>query len=316
MTARFSIQSSSARRSAPCSRRGSCRRTSGSASRTSASRCACCACRRSRTRRSSRLRSASRPRTSCRCRSTRRCSTSRSCAAPPTRTAAVNRRGRSSRHAATWSRDSWSRPARRAATDRDRPLGIRPDPRPGRHRPDAGAPAMPMARSRRSPLHSRRCSTATWATWSISPWRGEHLHLRPRRPRSASARLPRPRRPPWADERPRPPVARPRRSRAPLEEVDGDPRRSRRLATRSSWGPRSWPTSCAFHSTSTPTRPGRPRSRASSFAAPGRRFRAWPSCSAEGIGVGFTTARPTALAHLDDATAARLTVSYGLALEQ
>ena len=36
----------------------------------------------------------------------------------------------------------------------------------------------------------------------------------------------------------------------------------------------------------------------------------------QGIGVGFTTARPTALAHLDDATAARLTVSYGLALEQ
>ena len=34
------------------------------------------------------------------------------------------------------------------------------------------------------------------------------------------------------------------------------------------------------------------------------------------LGHPFTIARPAALAHLDDLAAARLTLSYGLALEQ
>ena len=36
----------------------------------------------------------------------------------------------------------------------------------------------------------------------------------------------------------------------------------------------------------------------------------------QGLGNPFAIARPTALAHLDDLAAARLTLSYGLALEQ
>ena len=137
------------------------------------------------------------------------------------------------------------------------------------------------------------------------------LALRNRGDRPATRRAPR------ADPRALARVARPRRRRG----AGRDDRRRPGDRRRGPRGPRrtaspSSSTSSGSRSTTTAPRRAPARSRRSSSAAPARSSRAFPAQIQAQLGYALRVGNPPALASLDAASSARLTVPYGLALEE
>ena len=102
----------------------------------------------------------------------------------------------------------------------------------------------------------------------------------------------------------------------PVEQIEGDPTTVARPRTRSSAGPTRCSTSCASRSTSTaPRRRAVPVERVV-VCGPGSAIPGLAEHMEPALGLPISIGRPEALADLDAASAARLTLPYGLALEQ
>ena len=211
---------------------------------------------------------------------------------------------------------SFLEPLRRAGlrAGRRRPLRLRHDPRPRRRagRRDAAA-ASPAQRPReRGPLlQPRRRHQPRRRARPLLP-------LHPRLPRRPGGDRRPPRRAPAASARSTPPSGSPTSASSGRSRSSrATPRPSPRRAARSRRASRPCSTSCASRSTTTAPRRRRCRSSGSSSAAPAARSPAWPrAMEARPRRCRSPSSRPPALAGFDDAAAARLTLPYGLALEQ
>ena len=245
---------------------------------------------------------------------------------------APGRRGRGGRAARHARRADAGAEPRRPAAGRDRPLGVRDDPRarrrvasPGRagrlrRCPGSGPPSYEERIAGQLEERGRRRPTPAPEGMPgealLQPRRRHQPRGGPRRDLPVHPRLavrgrgdrPEARRAASAHPRARPPVARPRGPRAAARGDRG--RRARRSpprARRSPRAPRGWSTSFASRSSTTPPRRARCRSRASSPAAPGPRSPGSPSASSATSASGSRSAGRALWPTSTRPTAARLT---------